>query len=104
MRSQATELEWPANRVRDTFIKFFENKGHVHWTSNPLFLTMIILSSLIMPPNDRLRELTEVAVAGVIRDIEGDSVGREPYSGEDMKASRCGEPSYDSVRGLTTRS
>ncbi|KAL2554995.1 Alanine--tRNA ligase [Forsythia ovata] len=34
--SQATELEWPANRVRDTFIKFFEDKGHVHWTSSPV--------------------------------------------------------------------
>ncbi|KAL2462913.1 alanine--tRNA ligase [Forsythia ovata] len=36
MGSQATELEWPANRVRDTFIKFFEDKGHVHWTSSPI--------------------------------------------------------------------
>ncbi|KAL2545633.1 Alanine--tRNA ligase [Forsythia ovata] len=36
MGSQATELEWPANRVRDTFIKFFEDKGHVHWTSSPV--------------------------------------------------------------------
>ncbi|KAL2520950.1 Uncharacterized protein Fot_24873 [Forsythia ovata] len=36
MGSQATELEWPANRVRDTFIKFFEDKGHGHWTSSPV--------------------------------------------------------------------
>ncbi|KAL2496191.1 hypothetical protein Fot_39948 [Forsythia ovata] len=49
-----------------------------------------------LEPSDRLRELTEVAVAEVIGDIEGDSVGGEPYSGKDMKASWCGEPSYDS--------
>ncbi|KAL2505708.1 Uncharacterized protein Adt_21329 [Abeliophyllum distichum] len=47
-----------------------------------------------LEPSDLLRELREVAVAGVIRDIDGDSTGRETYSGEDMKASRCGEPSY----------
>ncbi|KAL2520531.1 Alanine-tRNA ligase [Forsythia ovata] len=35
MGSQATELEWPANQVRDTFIKLFEDEGHVHWTSSP---------------------------------------------------------------------
>ncbi|XP_073314495.1 alanine--tRNA ligase-like [Primulina huaijiensis] len=36
MGSQASELEWPANRVRDTFVKFFEDKAHVHWKSSPV--------------------------------------------------------------------
>ncbi|KAL1813606.1 alanine--tRNA ligase isoform X2 [Daucus carota subsp. sativus] len=30
------EIEWPANRVRDTFIKFFEDKQHVNWKSSPV--------------------------------------------------------------------
>uniref|UniRef100_A0A2P2L2W2 Alanine--tRNA ligase n=1 Tax=Rhizophora mucronata TaxID=61149 RepID=A0A2P2L2W2_RHIMU len=30
------EVEWPAKRVRDTFIKFFEDKNHVNWTSSPV--------------------------------------------------------------------
>ena len=25
-----SETEWPANKVRDTFIKFFESKNHVY--------------------------------------------------------------------------
>lgn len=29
------ELEWPMNRVRDTFIKFFEKNGHTFWPSSP---------------------------------------------------------------------
>ncbi|XP_030960148.1 alanine--tRNA ligase [Quercus lobata] len=28
--------EWPANRVRDTFIKFFEEKKHTNWKSSPV--------------------------------------------------------------------
>lgn len=28
--------EWPANRVRDTFFKFFEEKNHVYWKSSPV--------------------------------------------------------------------
>ncbi|KAL9164220.1 hypothetical protein ABFS82_06G091000 [Erythranthe guttata] len=36
MGSQATDSEWPANRVRDTFIKFFEDKAHVNWKSSPV--------------------------------------------------------------------
>ncbi|XP_047965383.1 alanine--tRNA ligase-like [Salvia hispanica] len=36
MGSQATETEWPANKVRNTFIKFFEDKAHVNWTSSPV--------------------------------------------------------------------
>ena len=30
------DVEWPAKRVRDTFIKFFEDKNHVHWKSSPV--------------------------------------------------------------------
>ena len=29
-------VEWPANRVRDTFVKFFEEKNHVNWRSSPV--------------------------------------------------------------------
>ena len=31
-----SETEWPANKVRDTFIKFFESKNHVYWKSSPV--------------------------------------------------------------------
>lgn len=30
------DMEWPAKRVRDTFIKFFEDKSHVNWKSSPV--------------------------------------------------------------------
>ncbi|XP_022743094.1 alanine--tRNA ligase-like isoform X2 [Durio zibethinus] len=30
------QMEWPANKVRDTFIKFFEAKNHVDWKSSPV--------------------------------------------------------------------
>ncbi|KAL6513688.1 hypothetical protein OROHE_019548 [Orobanche hederae] len=33
---QVTEIEWPAMKVRDTFIKFFEDKAHVNWKSSPV--------------------------------------------------------------------
>lgn len=36
MGSQATETEWPAKKVRETFIKFFEDKAHVNWISSPV--------------------------------------------------------------------
>ncbi|KAL6561706.1 hypothetical protein OROMI_017307 [Orobanche minor] len=37
MGSQAAaEVEWPANKVRDTFIKFFEERNHVNWKSSPV--------------------------------------------------------------------
>ncbi|KAL6533576.1 hypothetical protein OROMI_027688 [Orobanche minor] len=37
MGSQAAgEVEWPANKVRDTFLKFFEERNHVNWESSPV--------------------------------------------------------------------
>ncbi|CAH1419519.1 unnamed protein product [Lactuca virosa] len=37
MGSQAAaEVEWPANKVRDTFVKFFEERNHVYWKSSPV--------------------------------------------------------------------
>lgn len=36
MGSQSAEIEWPANKVRETFIKFFGDKGHVYWKSSPV--------------------------------------------------------------------
>ncbi|KAJ9562621.1 hypothetical protein OSB04_007781 [Centaurea solstitialis] len=36
MGSLAGEVEWPANKVRDSFIKFFEEKNHVYWKSSPV--------------------------------------------------------------------
>lgn len=29
-------VEWPANKVRETFIKFFEGKAHTNWKSSPV--------------------------------------------------------------------
>lgn len=29
-------VEWPAKRVRDTFMRFFEEKSHVYWKSSPV--------------------------------------------------------------------
>ncbi|GFQ03471.1 alanine--tRNA ligase [Phtheirospermum japonicum] len=36
MGSQSPDSKWKANRVRDTFIKFFEGKGHVNFKSSPV--------------------------------------------------------------------
>ncbi|KAM7495568.1 hypothetical protein LguiB_030177 [Lonicera macranthoides] len=37
MGSQTAELDWPAKKVRDSFIDFFvDKKGHVKWTSSPV--------------------------------------------------------------------
>ncbi|XP_076917026.1 alanine--tRNA ligase-like [Bidens hawaiensis] len=36
MGSQSADVEWPANRVRDSFIKFFEERNHVYWKSSPV--------------------------------------------------------------------
>ncbi|KAL1565446.1 alanine--tRNA ligase [Salvia divinorum] len=36
MGSQASETEWPANKIRNTFFKFFEDKAHVNWISSPV--------------------------------------------------------------------
>ncbi|GFS45776.1 alanyl-tRNA synthetase [Actinidia rufa] len=33
---QSAEVKWPANRVRDTFISYFEDKKHVQWESSPV--------------------------------------------------------------------
>ncbi|KAK7404351.1 hypothetical protein VNO78_05181 [Psophocarpus tetragonolobus] len=30
------DVEWPANRVRETFMNFFEGKNHVNWKSSPV--------------------------------------------------------------------
>ncbi|CAJ2679612.1 unnamed protein product [Trifolium pratense] len=30
------DIHWPAKRVRDTFVKFFEDKNHVYWKSSPV--------------------------------------------------------------------
>ncbi|KAL0906871.1 hypothetical protein M5K25_025400 [Dendrobium thyrsiflorum] len=32
----AAPLEWPAKKVRETFVSFFEGKGHVNWLSSPV--------------------------------------------------------------------
>lgn len=34
--AESAGVEWPANRVRDTFFKFFEEKNHVNWKSSPV--------------------------------------------------------------------
>jgi alanyl-tRNA synthetase len=32
----ATSPEWPARKVRETFIKFFESRFHTRWSSSPV--------------------------------------------------------------------
>lgn len=34
--ADSLDIEWPAKRVRDTFVKFFEDKNHVYWKSSPV--------------------------------------------------------------------
>ncbi|KAK1266645.1 Alanine--tRNA ligase [Acorus gramineus] len=34
--SEPQALEWPASRVREIFVGFFEGKGHVKWVSSPV--------------------------------------------------------------------
>eukprot|EP00262_Sarcandra_glabra_P004427 TRINITY_DN1544_c0_g3_i1.p1 TRINITY_DN1544_c0_g3~~TRINITY_DN1544_c0_g3_i1.p1 ORF type:complete len:1000 (+),score=224.20 TRINITY_DN1544_c0_g3_i1:2-3001(+) len=33
---ESQTMDWPANRVRDTFFSFFEEKNHVNWKSSPV--------------------------------------------------------------------
>ncbi|CAA6670626.1 unnamed protein product [Spirodela intermedia] len=39
-------VEWPAAKVRQTFIDFFVGKGHINWKSSPWFPSTTLLSSL----------------------------------------------------------
>jgi len=34
--TETHDVEWPAKRVRDTFISFFQDKNHVNWKSSPV--------------------------------------------------------------------
>ncbi|KAL9296296.1 hypothetical protein ACSQ67_022192 [Phaseolus vulgaris] len=34
--AETSDVEWPAKRVRDTFMSFFEGKNHVNWKSSPV--------------------------------------------------------------------
>ncbi|XAR63900.1 Alanine--tRNA ligase [Bertholletia excelsa] len=36
MGSQEESVDWPASKVRGTFISFFEDKKHVNWKSSPV--------------------------------------------------------------------
>ncbi|KAG6520179.1 hypothetical protein ZIOFF_017217 [Zingiber officinale] len=36
MDHQAAPVEWPADKVRETFFRFFESKEHVEWRSSPV--------------------------------------------------------------------
>ncbi|URD94289.1 DHHA1 domain [Musa troglodytarum] len=36
MANEATPVEWPASKVRETFFRFFEDKEHVDWRSSPV--------------------------------------------------------------------
>ncbi|XP_074557146.1 alanine--tRNA ligase-like isoform X2 [Curcuma longa] len=36
MDHQGAPVEWPADKVRETFFRFFESKGHVNWRSSPV--------------------------------------------------------------------
>lgn len=36
MPPTTTGAEWPAKRVRDTFMKFFQDKNHAFWKSSPV--------------------------------------------------------------------
>lgn len=49
------DIEWPANRVRDTFVKFFEEKNHVYWKSSPVVPvndpTLLFANAGSLPPS-----------------------------------------------------
>lgn len=34
--SEPSETQWPARRVRDTYVDFFKGKGHKFWPSSPV--------------------------------------------------------------------
>ncbi|XP_027109818.1 alanine--tRNA ligase-like isoform X1 [Coffea arabica] len=34
--SSLSTMDWPASRVRETFVNFFEGKGHFNWKSSPV--------------------------------------------------------------------
>ncbi|XAR54282.1 Alanine--tRNA ligase [Bertholletia excelsa] len=36
MSSQEQSVDWPASKVREAFIRFFEDKKHVNWKSSPV--------------------------------------------------------------------
>ncbi|KAJ9551584.1 hypothetical protein OSB04_015629 [Centaurea solstitialis] len=89
MGSQSTaEVEWPANKVRDSFIKLFEEKNHVYWKSSPVVPlndpTLLFANAGTADPNTSLSKLTRacntqkcIRAGGKHNDLE--DVGNDTY-------------------------
>ncbi|KAL6320485.1 hypothetical protein AAG906_007564 [Vitis piasezkii] len=89
-----TVTEWPAAKVRDTFISFFEAKEHVNWVSSPvvplndptLLFANAVQTNLLgtADPNTPLSKLTRawntqkcIRAGGKHNDL--DDVGKDTY-------------------------
>ncbi|KAL2523821.1 hypothetical protein Adt_08875 [Abeliophyllum distichum] len=81
----------------------FQEEGIYFTLLNCSWRKEVIILFMELEPSNRLRELAEVVVAGIIGDIDSDSTGGETYSGEDMKASRCSEPLLDAGQASERR-
>ncbi|RRT82205.1 hypothetical protein B296_00015946 [Ensete ventricosum] len=80
MANEATPVEWPASKVRETFIRFFEGKEHVNWRSSP-FKPIFLGTVNPTTPLGRLRRAcnTQKCIRAGGKHNDLDDVGKDTY-------------------------
>ncbi|CAJ1933811.1 unnamed protein product [Sphenostylis stenocarpa] len=86
--AETHDVEWPAKRVRDTYLSFFQNKNHVNWKSSPVVPfndpTLLFANAGTADPNTALSKLSRacntqkcIRAGGKHNDL--DDVGKDTY-------------------------